>query len=456
VSWAYDAVFYHLYPLGALGAPAFNDLALPPRPRLDALHAWLDDLADLGITALYLGPLFESSTHGYDTADYFTVDRRLGDNAAFARFAAAAQRRGIRLVLDAVFHHAGRDFWAFRDVRERGADSPYRDWFFLDFAGRSPYGDPFTYQGWHGHLNLVKLNTDHPAVRAHLFAAVRHWVESFAIDGLRLDAADALDRGFQRDLAAFCRSLRPDFWLMGEVVHGDYRRWANPDALDSVTNYELYKALYSSHNDRNYFELAYALNRQSGPDGLYRDLALYTFADNHDQDRVAGRLADSAHLGPLYTLLLTAPGIPSIYYGSEWGIEGRKAVGSDAPLRPALDPADLRRTAPHPALRMYIQRLIQLRRTYPALRSGAYRQLHVAHEQLAFLRTAEQERLIVAVNAARTPVEIALTLPEPVGGRLPDLVHDGDPATVTAGRLRLLLDRCSARILRLDTHCGAA
>jgi cyclomaltodextrinase len=450
VSWVRDAVFYHLYPLGALGAPARNDFAGPPAPRLEGLHGWLAEVLDLGATAVYLGPVFESTAHGYDTADYFTVDRRLGDNAALARWSEALHRRGLRLVLDGVFHHVGRDFWAFRDVLAHGAASQFRDWFFLDFDGRSTYGDPFDYRGWNGHHSLVKLNTSHPQLREHLFAAVHQWVQAFGIDGLRLDAADHLDRGFQRDLAAFCRSLRPDFWLMGEVVHGDYRQWANPAALDSVTNYELYKALYSSHNDRNYFEVAYALNRQSGEGGLYRDLALYTFADNHDVDRVASRLTNPAHLDPLYALLFTAPGVPSIYYGSEWGIQGCKAHGSDRPLRPALDPDGLRGVAPHPVLRDAIKRLVRLRHAHPALRRGAYRQLHVAHEQLAYLRATAEEPVVVAVNAADRATEVRLSLPGTARGWLVDELNPGDTFALEDGRATVLLPPCGARILRLE------
>lgn len=451
MNWARDAVIYHLYPLGALGAPARNDFTSPPAQRITALHSWLDSIADLGATAIQLGPVWESTAHGYDTADYFTVDRRLGDTAMLARWSDDLHRRGLRLILDGVFHHTGRDFWAFRDLLRNGGASPYAGWFHLDFTGRSPYGDPFAYQGWHGHYDLVKLNTSNPAVRDHLFAAVRHWVETFGIDGLRLDAADVLDLDLQRDVAAFCRSLRPDFWLLGEVIHGDYRRWANPDTLDTVTNYELYKALYSSHNDRNYFELAYALRRHSDDEaGLYPDLALATFADNHDVDRIASRLTDPGHLELLYALLLTAPGVPVIYYGSEWGIPGRKAPGSDAPLRPALTPAALQNAAPHPALRGRIRRLIHLRRTHPALRRGSYRQLHVAHEQFAYQRTLEDEAIVVAVNASVHPAQIELPVPDTPRGRLIDVLNGDTPAALVDSHATLPLDPRQARILRIE------
>ncbi|HEV7732245.1 MAG TPA: alpha-amylase family glycosyl hydrolase, partial [Candidatus Binatia bacterium] len=288
--WARDAVFYHVYPLGLCGAPASNDGASPPVPRLAALHAWLDHWRTLGVTALYLGPLFESSSHGYDTADYFHVDRRLGDDDTLAALVTACHRRGIRVILDGVFHHVGRAFWAFRDVQANGDASEHRAWFAgIDFSRRSPLGDRFSYDTWHGHHELVKLDLGHRPVRDHLLAAVRHWFERYDIDGLRLDVAESIDPDFLRELAGFCRTLRPDAWLLGEVIHGNYARWANPETLDSVTNYQAYKGLYSSHDDRNYFELAHTLERQFGREGRYRGLPLYAFADNHDVTRIASR-----------------------------------------------------------------------------------------------------------------------------------------------------------------------
>ncbi len=451
MNWAEDAVFYHLFPLGCLGAPERNSFAGPPANRLSNWKSCIDYLEDLGVNALLLGPVFESSAHGYDIADYFRVDRRLGHDAALAGLSGELHRRGIRLVLDAVFHHTGRDFWAFRDVREKGRASAYCDWYHLDFTRRSPYGEPFHYEGWAGHYDLVKLNLKNPAVRDHLLKAVASWIERFDIDGLRLDAADALDLDFQRELAAHCRAIRPDFWLMGEAVHGDYRRWANAGGLSSTTNYEAYKGLWSSHNDRNYFEIAYTLNRQFGPEGIYRGLALYSFADNHDVTRVASILKNRAHLYPLYVLLMTMPGVPSIYYGSEWGIEGSKISGTDAPLRPALDPASLPRQSCHPELYAWIKSLIAIRRRFPALRRGDYAQLHVAHEQFAFIRRdAGASSIIVAINASEHPVDLRLRIPDIANGQLIDVLNDGKVFKLIDGLCALSVSASSGRILEIQ------
>ena len=264
----------------------------PPCPGWSSFTAGWDHIQWLGADAIYLGPVFESTAHGYDTVDYFHVDRRLGTDETLAAFSAEVHRRGIRLVLDGVFNHVGRNFWAFHDVCENGEASQYKDWFHnLRFGEQSPCGDPFTYEGWAGYYDLVKLNLKNPAVVDHLLQAVTDWIDRYQIDGIRLDAADVVDMDFlQTHCPSHCRNLRPDFWLMGEIVHGDYNQWANPQTLDSVTNYECYKGLYSSHNDRNYFEIAHSLKRQFGEGGIYRDLMLYNFADNHDVNRLASTL----------------------------------------------------------------------------------------------------------------------------------------------------------------------
>ncbi len=445
--WFEDAFVYHVYPLGALGAPARNDFSSPASNRLDRLYPWLEAAASLGANAIYLGPVFESTAHGYDTADYFHVDRRLGDTNALTRWSEALHRRGMKLLLDGVFHHVGRDFWAFRDLLAAPESSRYRDWFFIDPTKKSPYGDRFAYQGWNGHYDLVKLNVGNPEVKNHLFEAIRSWVQQFDIDGLRLDAADVLDIGFQSELSRFCRSLRADFCLLGEVIHGDYRRWINEGSLDSVTNYEVHKGLFSSQNDRNYFELAHSLKRQFARDGIYEGFHLNVFADNHDVDRIASRLKEPAEIYPLHILLFTIPGVPSIYYGSEWGIPGRKDQGGDAALRPALDPTEAAKLGTQPDLPKAIEKLASLRRALPALRHGTYRDLLVAHRQFAFERAHDSERVIVAVNAAEMPTEIRL---EPLDGRpgkLVDLLNEGESFELSSSLLLPLSARWG-RVLR--------
>jgi glycosidase len=433
--WAADAVFYHVYPLGLCGAPATNDFSSEPVERLAKLTGWLAHIRDLGCNALLLGPVFESSAHGYDTADYWHVDRRLGTDETLRSLVESCHAAGLRVVLDGVFNHVGRDFWAFRDVLAKGPASPFAGWFAgLSFEGRSPYGDRFSYEGWAGHFDLVKLNLAHPEVRAHLLDAVRSWILDFDIDGLRLDAADSVNLGFLRELSAWCRSIQPDFWLVGEVVHGDYRRWANAETLDSVTNYEAYKGLWSSLADHNYFEIAHSLEREFGSGGLYEGLALYNFVDNHDQDRVAGKLGETRLLYPLYLLLFTMPGIPSIYYGSEWGLQAKRLPGDDGPVRPALSLEDGPSLGCAPDLAAAIGRLASVRDGSAALRVGSYRELHVASEQFAFARELDAETVVVLLNAAATAAQ--LTVPTPFDGDWRDLLNGGTVRS-SGGNLRV-------------------
>ncbi|HSQ26865.1 MAG TPA: alpha-amylase family glycosyl hydrolase [Anaerolineales bacterium] len=448
-----DGVFYHIYPLGLLGAPQRNDFSLEPQPRLNGLRAWIPHLRQLGITDLYLGPLFESTTHGYDTADYYHLDRRLGTDENLRDLIGDLHNNHIRVILDGVFNHVGRDFWAFRDLRQNGVNSPYVDWFKgITFSSQSPMGDPFTYKPWSGHYDLVELNLHNPAVRQHLLDAVSVWINDFGIDGLRLDVADCLDLDFQRDLAAFCRTQKPGFWLMGEVIHGDYRRWANPQTLDSVTNYEIYKGLYSSLVDKNYFEIAYALNRQFGEAGLYRGLPLYNFADNHDVSRVASSLTNHEHLYPLYCLLFTMPGIPSIYYGSEWGLAGVRTPESDIALRPALDLGKMAQAAPHPGLLPVLQRLVSIRKSSLALRLGNYTQLFVSQEQLAFSRETQRESVIVLLNAAAQPAGFDFPVDLKDGTVLTDILNKDEKFQTANGRLVIgEVQATWARILKTDS-----
>ena len=229
----------------------------------------------MNISAVYLGPVFESVEHGYDTIDYKLVDNRLGTNDDLKEVCKALHEAGMKVILDGVFNHVGRDFWAFKDIQEKGQGSQYCDWFAnLNFGGSSPCGDPFWYEGWNGFYNLVKLNLRNPAVCDYLIDAVDYWINEFDIDGIRFDAADCLDFDFIKRIHYFTKGKKNDFWLMGEIIHGDYNRWANSEMFDSVTNYECYKGIYSSHNTKNYFEIDYSINRQFGSNGAIYKLSL--------------------------------------------------------------------------------------------------------------------------------------------------------------------------------------
>ena len=440
--WSTDSVFYHIYPLGFCGAPEYNDFGAPVQ-RLEQLYDWIPHLKELGVNALYLGPVFQSVKHGYDTADYYQVDCRLGDNESFAELCGELHENGIRIVLDGVFNHVGREFWAFKDVREKGQGSPYCGWFHdLNFGGPSPMGDPFWYTAWQGHYELVKLNLRNPDVVRHLLDAVGMWMDKFHIDGLRLDAADCVDFDFFRTLKGFVKSRDPEFWLMGEIIHGDYARWANPEMLDTVTNYECWKGLWSSHNDKNYFEIAHSLNRQFGPGGIYRNLSLYNFADNHDVDRIASKLTDPAHLENVYTLLYTMPGIPSLYYGSEWALKGARTKTSDVMLRPHLELEEMMEL--DQSLCTHLSRLAAIRAAFPALRVGRYENVVIKNQQLVFRRSTDDQRVYVVLNLEPQEVHVEFPHNEPV---LQDVLNDNAIFNNDGGRTWLPVPPCSARIL---------
>ena len=393
MAWYDSAVFYHIYPLGLCGCSKENTGV--PESHFGQLKQWAKHACDLGFTAIYIGPLFESVGHGYETTDYKKVDIRLGTNEDFRDFVDYCHDMGVKVVVDGVFNHVGRRFFAFEDLQKNRETSQYRDWFCnVNFGGNNEYNDGFSYENWGGYNLLVKLNQRNPAVMQYLYDVIRFWIDTFDIDGIRLDAADVLDFDFMRALRRTAAEVKEDFWLMGEVIHGDYSRWVNGETLHSVTNYALHKALYSGHNDHNYFEIAhtvkYLLNMGN--------LDLYNFVDNHDVERIYTKLSNKAHFAPVHVLLYTLPGIPSIYYGSEFGIEGKKEKFSDDSLRPALnlkDYADATTTNPNTAL---IAALGKVRQHTPALSYGSYAELQLTNRQFAFARDLDGVRVIVTVN----------------------------------------------------------
>lgn len=389
--WAYEKVFYQFYPLGMTGAPFENDGVLTHRIR--QIENFLPHLTKCNVGAVYFSPIFESDTHGYNTRDYKKIDTRLGTNEDFKELVQKFHEAGIRVIIDAVFNHVGRGFFAFRDVQEKRWDSPYKDWFHLSFDGNSNYNDGFWYEGWEGNYDLVKLNLHNEDVVQHLFEAVDFWKNEFDIDGLRLDVAYCLDRGFLHRLREHCNAISPDFFLVGEMVHGNYYEYINDGMLHSVTNYECYKGLYSSMNSYNLFEIVHSLLRLFGPEQwcLCRGMHLLAFVDNHDVSRIASILENPNHLPLIYGLLFGMPGIPIIYYGSEWGITGKKSDGDPA-LRPEVKEPEWN------SLTDLIAKLAEIKQHSEALNYGGIRQVVLTNRQCILERKSENERYMIAIN----------------------------------------------------------
>lgn len=404
MAWYDKAVIYHIYPLGLCGCPHIN--TGESAEHFDKLNEWARHAAELNFTCIYIGPLFESEGHGYETTDYRRVDRRLGTNEDFKQFVENCHNMGLKVIVDGVFNHTGRTFFAFDDLRKNKENSRYRDWYCnVNFWGNTEYNDGFSYDNWGGYNLLAKLNMNNPEVRNYHFDTVRMWVKEFDIDGIRLDAADVLDHNFMRELRSVTDSLKSDFWLMGEVIHGDYSRWANGDMLHSVTNYELHKGLYSGHNDHNYFEIAHSVKRLLG---ICKKTKLYTFVDNHDVERIHTKLNNKEHMTNVMLLDYTLPGIPSVYYGSEYGVDGKKGGGDDWGLRPCLELKDFDDSAPLPDL---IKRLGELKKKFPELTDGEYKELTLTTGQYSYARILNGSAVITVLNNSDAPAHMEIPLP---------------------------------------------
>lgn len=410
---AFSSNIYQIYPLGAAGAPFENDRQLTH--RLGRFETWTDHLKKLNMNMVLFNPLFESVSHGYDTTNYRKVDSRLGDEKDLKHLVDHYHENGISVLFDAVFNHAGREYPPFQDVLKNRENSRYKDWFLIDFNGNNSYDDHLWYQNWEGYDALVKLNLKNPEVVSELLSVVDFWIDTFGVDGLRLDVAYCLDPDFLRTLHHHVKSRNPEFFLLGETLHGDYNTWVNSEMLDSCTNYECYKGLYSSFNSKNFYEILYSFKRQFGkePWCLYTGRHLLSFVDNHDVNRIASQLENKKQLPAIYAMLFTMPGIPAVYYGSEWGMEGRKNQND----------TELRREVKVPQwneLTDQIARLAKIRLEHPELVYGDYTQIAINNPWCVFQRSLDGKSVWTAVNLLDEPVDI----PVPAHQRMTNLMND--------------------------------
>ncbi|MCL2185185.1 MAG: alpha-amylase family glycosyl hydrolase [Treponema sp.] len=401
LGWYADAVIYHIYALSLAKAPFLNNYSELRNTAVE-IEKWIPHIKGMGFNTVLFSPIFKARTHGYDVTDYFEIDNRIGTNDDFKMLVKKLHDKGIRVVLDCVFNHCGRDFFAFKELQKNNMN--FASWFSgVDFNRQSPMGDHFNYDTWSGYYELPKFNLKNTEVKEYLLNAARFWIDTFDIDGMRLDAADVLDKSFITELRQITSEKKNDFWLMGEVVHGNYSNWVNNQGLHSVTNYILYKSLFSSHNENNLYELAYCLSSSVPDNGL----PLFSFLDNHDQDRIASIVSNPAYLNTLYALLFTLPGIPSVYYGSEWGFKGIKENGSDQGIRPYID---IEKSANYSTwLTGYINKLICIRKKEKTLKYGGYKQVYLEYMRpFIFERFYENEKIITAVNISNNNEKISL------------------------------------------------
>ena len=407
-----DTILYQFYPLTLPGVPRLNPEDNIPVNRIQQLEAWIPHLQKLGVTAVYLSPVFQSGSHGYDTIDYYTVDGRLGSNGDFAGVCDSFHKAGIAVILDGVFNHTGRDFHAFRDVRANGKNSRYAGWYYINWEEDSPYHDGFSYEGWEGCMDLVKLNLENEEVAEHIFGAVKMWSQRFRIDGLRLDVAYSLNRTFLEKLHRVCKGLPSlfsdmGFPLIGETIHSRDYDIVQEHLCDSCTNYECYKGLTSALNSDNLFEIEHSLERLFGaqPWCLYTGKNLFSFADNHDVPRAYTALADKRKIYAMYAILYSMPGIPCVYYGSEYGAEGNKGhgAGGDDALRPSIGEIDKNKC---PELTAFIRKLNAVRSAEPAFAYGTYDKCVLNNKYMCFKREHAGERIYCAFNISDGDVTV--------------------------------------------------
>ncbi|MGB8381856.1 MAG: alpha-amylase family glycosyl hydrolase [Dermatophilaceae bacterium] len=395
--WPATVIWWHVYPLGFVGAePHLSDCAPGQvHHRLDHLVGWLDYVVELGCNGLFLGPIFASTSHGYDTLDHNRIDPRLGDDADFAALINEAKTRGIRLLLDGVFNHVSRDHEIAQRALAGGPDSE---------AGRWVRWVDGYVRVFEGNADLVELDLDHPPVADDVVNVMTHWLGR-GVDGWRLDAAYSAGAAPWKPIVERVRAAYPDCWVLGEVIQDDYVAFVRESGVDSVTQYELWKATWSSLNDANLHELAWSLKRHSEFQEHFRP---QTFIGNHDVTRIATKLADPRHMGHAVALLLLVPGIPSIYAGDEQGFTGEKLdqPRGDDSVRPPF-PETPEGLLPFGAkiLELY-RRVIGLRRRNPWLVDATVTTRRVTNEAIVLDLHGDGQRLTLALNVADKPLKV--------------------------------------------------
>lgn len=426
--WVKDAIWWQVFPMGFAGGDmSGRDRA--QRLGLSHIEQWLDYAIELGASGVLLGPIFESSSHGYDTIDYLRIDTRLGDESDFDSLIAAAHSKGLRVLLDGVFNHVGRDSVAFQSVLSDGAASKYADWFNLTWPPDPVPGTVPDYEAFEGHGDLVELNHDSPAVVDLVTEVMNYWLERGA-DGWRLDAAYAVDPQFWAKVLPGVRQRYPDAYFVGEVIHGDYTEIAEQSGFDSVTQYELWKAIWSSINDANFFELAWSLERH---DEYLSSFVPMTFLGNHDVTRIASKLTDERHLPHALVVLATVGGTPSVYYGDEQAFRGVKEerFGGDDEIRPTF-PATPQDLSPFGEQHLALHKeLIGLRRRHRWLHTAHTETVELTNERFQYRTSAAGESLEISLNLTDEPWVVGLSARFELVAS--DLLTSMDSDTLTIG-----------------------
>ena len=393
-AWVEHVIWWHVYPLGFVGAFPADAPPQAGEHRLRRIAGWFDHAIELGASGIALGPIFDSRTHGYDTTDHYRIDPRLGDEDDFDYLITEARRRGLRVLLDGVFNHVGDGF-----PRYRAAAND-------DAAARWFRGRPGRFRTFEGHDGLLTLNHDNPEVVDYVADVMAHWLQRGA-DGWRLDAAYAVPQHFWATVLPKVRQLHPHAWFVGELIHGDYAAVVREAGFDSATQYELWKAIWSGLNDGNFFELDHALQRHGQ---FLQSFAPLTFIGNHDVTRIASQLQRPEHLAHALVVLMTVGGIPSIYAGDELGFQGVKEerFGGDDAVRPEFGTPPAQLDSRGVEIWSLHQHLIGLRRRHPWLHSASTSALRLENRQYVYQASHGDQALIVALNIDDAPLRMRL------------------------------------------------
>jgi glycosidase len=394
--WVRHAIWWQIYPLGFVGAFPTDSPPGADEHRLRRICDWLDHAITLGASGIALGPIFASRTHGYDTTDHRHIDPRLGDDSDFDALVSQAHDRGLRVLLDGVFNHVGTDFPAHRAALD--GDAQAAQWF---------RGRPGRFHTFEGHGELITLNHNNPVVVDYTVDVMSHWLNRGA-DGWRLDAAYAVPQRFWSQVLPRVREAHPDAWFVGEVIHGDYAGMVAQAGYDAITQYELWKAIWSSLNDGNFHELNWALRRHNE---FLQAFVPQTFIGNHDVTRIASKLDESQHVAHALVLLMTLGGVPTIYAGDEFGFRGVKEdrAGGDDAVRPEFGTPPLQADAWGQEMFALHRFLIGLRRRHPWLHTARSAPLTVENRSYVYETRSGDHTLVVALNIDDAPLSLDLS-----------------------------------------------
>ena len=409
--WAKDAIIYHIYPLGFFNAPKYGREDQNIVPRLEQIREYYNHFTALGVNVIQFGPVFESIRHGYDTIDYMTIDHRLGTNELFKTIVAELHERNIRVIIDGVFNHVGREFASFKDIQSHRENSLQKLWHYVDFTKDNPYHDGFDYKNWEGHYSLVKLNLEQPDVKNYIFSVAQYWLDQIGIDGWRLDVAYMIPNSFWGEFRDICKKTKPSCLLIGEMIHGPYSQWIGPHTLDAGTGYQVYKSIWSAFNHHNLHELKAILEQSCHPQwGINKDVILVNFLGNHDLNRILSQLDNKADIYSVVLLLFTLNGIPKIYYGEEIGLLGKKTFLSDSPVRQPMPSYPFIIFEENQTILNHFKKCIQIRKQHHALKYGNLTSLYANDHVLAFLRQSSQETLLIVISNASDIISCSIPL----------------------------------------------